>query len=183
MTELSITEARRESQLFEVLVLLFQQPKMTQVEACSQVGIVPKTFQQWVKQNPEFVEDVRGLIMESEKLGLLDLQLAYLEGIQHIVFKLKNPGDLHKYAGVIVAELQKTYHAAPGIEEDAHAFLKHGPKTHAQKSRFASLDISATETGIRVDVTRHQDVIEAEFQEVPPPQLEDIPQVAEESDQ
>jgi hypothetical protein len=184
----SLTVARREAQMFEVLALLFSNPTLTQIEACSQVGITPDTFQRWVKSDPEFVDSVRILIMETEKLGMLDLQLAYLEGVSRISSRLKSPVDmsdkdyleLHKYAGEMVNELQRTYHTAPGIEEDAHAFLRRGPKTKSQQSRFASLDIEATETGIRVGFNREDDVIEAQFsQQLSEDTSEDSPEVPE----
>ena len=65
------------------------------------------------------------------------------------------------YLDDIREELERQLHAAPGVEEDAHRFLKQGPEISIKQSRLASIEVRGDDDGgVTLDVFRDDDIID-----------------------
>jgi hypothetical protein len=65
------------------------------------------------------------------------------------------------YLDKIREELERQLHAAPGVEEDAHRFLKQGPEISLKKSRLASIEVrSDADGGVTLDVYKDETIID-----------------------
>jgi hypothetical protein len=176
MPELTeVTKLARVAQAVEVTALRFQHPDWTIEKACEEVGITEKVYRTWVYSGEGLIEAARGLIGQMQRKTLIDISAAKAKAIEMLIEDAINEHTSTKdrvlalnYLEKEVTELQRVLHAAPGIEEKAHDFLKKGPKIERKQSRLASVHIEPDETG-GVDVTVYQDqeIIDAEARDVP----------------
>ena len=177
MTEQPITalQAVKDSKMVNVLILLFTNPNLKIAEACRASDVDYNSFRYWERTHPDFITSMRNLLGEYQREQLLDLELAWTVGLKKLSSALMSDEvntdtrmELHKYLTGIREDLLKQYHAEPGLEEAAQEFLSRGPSVSVQQSRFASMEISQTADGLRVDLYQPDKVIEAEVVESVP---------------
>ena len=161
-----LTETIRISQALQVMLL--REEGKTLQEACKEVGISPFRFRFWAKRAPEAIDALREFVGEQQRLQLVELLSAWQLGIQAVAedvssahLKLKDRVAGLKFLKPILEELLAQYHAQPGAEEAAHAFLKEGPKLQRVPSRMASVEVEPTEEGgVKVHVSRYHEILD-----------------------
>ena len=170
--DITTVQAIKDSRMTNVLILLFTNPGMKIADACSQSQVEYNEFRYWERTHPEFIANMRGLLGEYQREQVLELQMAWTVGLKKLSEALMSEEtglaarmELHKYLTGIRDDLLRTYHAEPGVEEEAQKFLTKGPNTKQQQSRFASVEISKTAEGVRLDLFEDAQILEAEFQQ------------------
>jgi hypothetical protein len=170
----ALTQAKHEAKVVEVLGLTID-GKHTVIEACEVVGVPVSTFYEWVKRGSDTIDAFRDLLSEQYRLQLLYITAARASNIRSVAEQVTNEDNKvsikeRKIADTMLAkygdELERSLHAAPGHEEAASQFLQRGPKLKTQQSRFASMEIESTEDGLRIDLYKDDDVIDAETKDV-----------------
>ncbi len=156
----------RINQAIQVLGVLFEFPDTSVVDACNQIGIEPRTFYRWVHKGETTIDSLREFIAHQQREILIHVSAGRQAAVQHLINDAVHENTstrdrvmAMKYLDDIREALERAHHAAPGIEEDAHAFLKQGPKTTLMKSRLASIEVRETDDGVNLDVYREQEVI------------------------
>lgn len=177
-------QAIKNSKMTDVLTLLFTNPTIKISDACKALDVDYDQFRYWERTHPDFISTVRNLLGEYQREQLLALELttssaltALMEAAVSTETGVAMKMELHKYLSLIRDELARTYHAEPGVESEAQSFLSKGPVTKRQESRFASLELSRTDSGVRIDILRDEDILEGQVIESSPqtsndPQLE-----------
>lgn len=168
-----LTEAtilKREAQAVEVMALSFR-GGLTQEAACEEVGISEDVYRDWIRKSPILVTSLRDFIDGAHREALTYLSQVRLQAIEMFISILlddetepKDKLGIWRQLKLELEELERVYHAAPGVEQDAHQFLKEGPKIKDQESR---LTVTLEGGGI-LDVSvsgKQQDVVDAEFYE------------------
>lgn len=180
LTETSI--AIRQSQVIEVMILVWQ--GSTIKDACLAVGIDQNTYRRWAKESTEYINAIRDLLLEQDRIRILNLASAR-ETIENQLILDGKKAELHpevrlkilKWITDQLEEASRVHQAQPGIETEAQEFLRQGPKITKQKSRLAAIDISEDEDGtVRVDLYREIDAIDLD-----PKDLRDVLQNPEET--
>lgn len=168
MAKLSMaTKTRRIAEVLDVLMLTIG-GNITVEAACQEVGIAPNTYWEWVKRGEDTIETFRELIAEQQRLQLFQITAARMKNVSEITKSIQEPMTMKdrvladKVLSSYGNELEKNLHAQPGYEEEASRFLSEGPKLRKQQSRLASMEISHSESGIRVDVYKDTEIIDAE---------------------
>jgi hypothetical protein len=100
---------------------------------------------------------------------LMNLVVTQAKAIELLVADSVDGGNTTKdrvlamsYLDKIREELERQLHAAPGVEEDAHRFLKQGPAIELKKSRLASIEVRGDDDGgVTLDVYRDDEIIDA----------------------
>lgn len=172
------TEKVREGQALQVLVMRMLDSALTIEAACEEVGITRNMFYRWVTRGTNTIDSLRQIISDTQRANLVDITIARRHGVEAmtklIVDSDVEPKDrlsILKYLDEIGDRLQETHHARPGIEDQAHKFLKKGPTLVQKKSRLASVEIRQDgEGGLTVDVIKEEEIIEAEFSEAESPE-------------
>lgn len=183
MSDVNAIQAIKDSKMASVLAILFTTPTVKIADACRSVGVDYDSFRYWSRTHPDFISNMRELLGEFQKEQLLSVELAWSAGLQILMETVANKDtgaalrlEIHKYLGDIRDDLFKTYHAEPGIEEEAQKFLSQGPQVQRQESRFASVEVSKTADGVlRLDVFQPTEVIDLVPQEESSPQSKDNP--------
>ena len=170
MPELTkVVEMKRVTQVLEVMTILFENDRATVEEACRITDIAPSTYYRWVNSDGGVIESLRGLIGDQQRRILITVAKAREEGVMRLVIDAVHENTSTKdrvlamrYLDAVREELELSHHAAPGIEEDAHAFLKEGPIITQKESRLASIKVrTGTDPDeVIVDVITEQDVID-----------------------
>lgn len=168
-TELALT---RQSQAATVMALLFDDPSLTQEQACAKAGITLRQYRYWLQQGGESIDAVREFITGQQREILADIAVARRTGINMLIKDAVSPMTAGKdrvlilgYLNEVQEELERTHHAVPGIEEEAVAFLKQGPVISTKRSRFASVDIERDEDGVTVRIYKEDEVIDGTLTE------------------
>lgn len=156
----------RVNQAIQVLAILFEFPDTSIVDACNQIGIEPRTFYRWVHKGETTIDSLREFIAHQQKEILIHVSAGRQVAVQHLINDAVHENTSTRdrimalrYLDEVREALERAHHAAPGIEEDAHAFLKQGPKTSKMKSRLASIEVRETDDGIDLEIYKEQDVI------------------------
>jgi len=147
----SITKSSRINNALQVIQYL--NSGMTVVEACRAVGIPRSSYYDIMSKNPEAIAEIRAIIDANnrEQLGLIlsrrneILKKIILEGLAEdtaprdrlAIFKALNELD---------KDLTNKIETESQMESNALDFLKHGPITRLQESRF-----STTQTIISIE--------------------------------
>lgn len=160
----------RISQCISVMFTLYEKPELSEREACEIVGISPDVYREWLRREPEAINSLRNFIAETQRDLLFQLSIARNTGVGHLINAVvdKETGVKARisalaYLDKVREELEKSHHAQPGVEEEAHGFLKTGPQLTSGKSRLASLEVSRTEDGITVNIFKEDPVIDQEL--------------------
>ncbi len=171
MSDLVITEneARRITQAAEVSIKRMAFPELTIEQACEEVGIKVSTYYNWVKKGEDTIISIRGFIADQQRMMLMNLVVTQAKAIELLVADSVDGGNTTKdrvlamsYLDKIREELERQLHAAPGVEEDAHRFLKQGPAIELKKSRLASIEVRGDDDGgVTLDVYRDDEIIDA----------------------
>lgn len=180
MSDLEITEetAIRITQAAEVSIRRMADPELSVEEACASVGIEERTYYRWVKRGADTIVAIRGFIADQQRTMLMNLVVTQSHAIKLLIddsvdstTSTKDRVLAMSYLDKIREELERQLHAAPGVEEDAHEYLKKGPAIEVKKSRLASIEVRHDEDdgGVTVDVFKDADII-------------DLPQVQEAED-
>ena len=159
----------------KVMQVLFMVPGTSVEDACHLVGgIKPDEYRMWVRQNPEFIDEFRIKIQENQREILNQVAIARMRIIERLVDDSQDPDvspltrlAIEKRFKELQDELMTDLNAIPGREDEASAFLKKGPRTMKQPSRFtasARLDIETGEDGdISVTVYKPDNIIDGEL--------------------
>ena len=160
-------QIQRITQTVEVMVLLFEEPELTVIAACERVGITERIFRHRIHRGEDVIDNMRDLILGEHRKMLLAISSARLTSIEMLILDATHKDTstqdrvaAMRYLDPIREELERAHHAAPGIEEDAHKFLKLGPKLTKQKSRLASIEVREEEDSVVFDIYKTQDVID-----------------------
>lgn len=161
-------EARRITQAAEVSILRMADPELTVEKACEVVGIAERTYYDWVKRGEDTIESIRGFIGDQQRLMLMNLVISQAEAIRLLNKDAVDTGTSTKdrviamsYLDSVREALERQLHAAPGVEEDAHRFLKQGPEISIKKSRLASIEVRGEDDGgVTVDVFKESEIID-----------------------
>ena len=172
-TDLTPYEQARVAQCQKVLLLLFLEPSLTTKTACEQVGITYDQYRYWLIRGESAINDTRELIDAQQRELISEIAVAKGKIIRQMITdatsvetKPLERKALYQTLDDALDELQTVYNVRPGIEEDAQAFLKHGPTIEKKQSRFASIDIEETETGFRIGLNEDKDILDGEIKEV-----------------
>lgn len=134
-------ELRRHS-IWEVRAYQFEH-KCTTEEACKAVGINPRTYYRWIATDPDSIEVFREMMVTGQKSAFVDMLSSIPVGLETLSKRLASP-DINTAEALaiiklfmpIMNEFADTYHAQPGAEDEAAAFLKKGVKTKQSSSRL-----------------------------------------------
>ena len=133
-TELTVLQQKRVSQAQKVLMYLFEDASLTVPEACQMRNIEPSTYRYWLVHGGEAIEETRRFIDEQQRQLISEIAIAkgkvirmMIDDATNIMTKPSDRINLFKALDEELSELQSVYNVRPGIEEEAHAFLKQGP--------------------------------------------------------
>jgi len=163
----------KESNAIQVLLFMLDDPKLTEVVVCEKVGITPDIYRFWIRRNPDALDAIRQFIVESQRTQLFELETNWPKAVSELVLdavdgstKTKDRISAMKLLREIKEDLERTHHTQPGVEDEAHQFLKEGPKLTRVKSRMASVEVEPTASGgLRVEVSRYSDLIDSHLEE------------------
>ena len=168
-TELSTKNQVTVAKCQQVLMLLFLDTKLTVKEACKLADISERQYRYWISKGETSIQNTRELIDNQQRELISEIAIAKGAMIRKMILKSKaddiNVDDLAKIYRLLdeeLEELQSIYQVRPGIENEAEAFLKEGPMIKKQKSRFASIDIKETESGLSIDFNQNPEIIDGE---------------------
>jgi len=164
------TEAQRIASTIQVLRLISD--GHTVEDACEKSSISPRQYRYWLKKSPEFIDDMRTVIAESERVMLAEVTSARTVALQRIIEMAHHSDSLQdmikadQHLRDIQRELEDR-HGAHGVgDEAAKEFILTGPKLKTSKSR-QTLNIKPLDDGsIDISVERNNDILDAEFTEV-----------------
>lgn len=166
-TALTPTEIKRLNQVYQVLDIRFENPTITLADACDEVGIAKSTFYYWMNTSKDFIGSMRERIAEQQRQQLITLESAHNAGLGYLAAAVaqEDTPDLDRvrimrYLDPVMEQLQRSLHAQPGQEEEAHEFLKEGPHIETKKSRLASVEVRTGDDGVTLDIYKEQDVID-----------------------
>lgn len=171
----------KESQAILVFMKRLANPKLTDEEACNEVGITLDHYHYWIQRDPDAMEAIRQYIVESQRSMMFEIEMAWPVIVHELVVdatdgstKTKDRISATKLLNSMKEDLERTHHAQPGVEDEAHTFLKQGPKLKQIPSRMASVEVSPTDSGgVRLDISRYSDVIESRL--IEPEEAKDTP--------
>lgn len=174
----------KESTAIRVLLLMLDQPKLSEEDACNQIGITPDQYRFWIRRDPDALDAVRQFIVESQRTQLFQIEMAWPQAVGELIedatatgTKTKDRIGAMKLLREIKEDLERTHHTQPGVEDEAHTFLKKGPKLQSIPSRMASVEVEPTPTGgLHIEVSHYSDVIDSRLSEVPEPPKNSPPQ-------
>lgn len=160
------TKLVRQAEAFGILIQALNE-NTTPLEICKQKGIDYRTYQNWISQDPSALDSLRQFIQVAQLRSLAEIEAVWpllvnliLEDAVDPTLKTKERLAIAQWLLEYKEILEKQYHAEPGAEDEAHAFLKEGPALTKIRSRMASLEIEPSERGVTVHVTREDDVID-----------------------
>lgn len=149
----------RISQAAQVMILIFENPRLSVDAACRQVGITRQQYAYWVRKGSDSIEAIRELIGHQQREMLVDIAVARKAGVEMLIKDAIDPlvaGKdrvvILKYLDEVQDELERIHHAKPGIEEEAVEFLRQGPILEKKRSRLAQLDLERTADGITISI-------------------------------
>lgn len=149
------------------MAIIFESPSTTILDACIEVGIEPRTFYRWVHKGENTIDSLREFIGNQQREILMEVSSARQEAITRVIQDAIHENTATRdrilalrYLDVVREDLERAHHAAPGVEEEAHEFLKKGPNTSQMKSRLASIEVREVDDGIDIDIIKGQDVID-----------------------
>jgi len=160
-------QVQRVTQTVEVMRLRFEEPELTVDEACDRVGISRRVFYHWLHRGDDVIDNMRDFILGEHRKMLLAISTARLSAVELLIKDALHENTstqdrvaAMRYLDPIREELERAHHAAPGVEEEAHAFLKLGPKLEKQQSRLASIEVREEDDSVVFDIYKTQDVID-----------------------
>lgn len=169
MEEFTDTQLAKISQAQQILALLFYEPSLTVERACEMVGISVRQYRYWLSHGGDAINSTRDLIDKQQRELISDIAIAKGKIIQMLIQDALNPltkplerKSILEALDVILNEYQTIYNVRPGIEEEAQAFLKQGPKISKKESRFASIDVEETDSGFRIGLNENQKIIDVD---------------------
>jgi hypothetical protein len=170
MNDLEITEetAIRITQAAEVSIRRMADPELSVEEACASVGIQERTYYRWVKRGEDTIVAIRGFIADQQRLMLMNLVITQSHAIKLLVDDVVDSTTSTKdrvlamsYLDKVRDMLERQLHAAPGVEEDAHEYLKKGPAIEIKQSRLASIEIRGEDDGgVTLDILQDAEIID-----------------------
>jgi hypothetical protein len=185
MSDLVVSEndTRRITQAADVSIRRMADPKLSVEDACAAVGIEERTYYRWVKKGEDTIEVIRGFIADQQRMMLMSLVVSQAEAIRLLNEDAVDTGTSTKdrviamsYLDQVREELERQLHAAPGVEEDAHRFLKQGPNIELKKSRLASIEVRGDDDGgVTVDVFKESEIIDVTPHSQEGPGRSDLP--------
>ena len=154
----------RESQVQQVLLLRVIK-KLTTQDACEEVGISVDQFYYWFNKT-DAKEFLRNAITIDKLERLHFIRIAIQEGLLLLSQDAANPakqtadrlGAMNMLLRVLNEDIA-SLNVQPGIEEEAQKFLT-SPKTRKIPSKMVSIEVDETPTGVNIDVSKYQDVID-----------------------
>ena len=158
----------RKSQALQVLIERMNDPHLSTEEACQRVGISSQVYRDWMHQDPDALVALRNFIAAMQLEQLFNIEMTWPVIVEELLksasasgTKTKDRVQATKLLERFKDDLERSYNAQPGAEEDAHGFLKDGPKLSKKLSRMASVEVEPTQQGgVRVDISSYQDVID-----------------------
>lgn len=151
----------------QVLSMRFENPEATITDLCKEVDLDRRQYYRKLAAGNEIVDVLRKLIMQSKRLELARIATSRHKVLEKLVTNAIKSDDIDelvkamRYLDEHEDTLQDDLGAKPGIEDDAHQFLRQGPKITKQESRFASIRVSKDEDGsARIDLMEENDVID-----------------------
>lgn len=150
-----------------VLRMQFEEPSRTIVELCEEVDLNRRTYYRRLDEAHEVLDALRNFMIKSQKSQMAMIassQEKILEEMIISVLRDKTDNDervkVMKYLDDRLDLLQDNLGTKPGQEEKAAAFLREGPKTKKQESRFMSVRVSEDqEGGARIDFMKEEDEV------------------------
>lgn len=163
------TEAQRIAATLQVLRLISD--GNTVREACEKANISERQYRYWLKSGNEFIDDMRTVIAESERVMLAEVTSARKVALERIIEMAHHSDSLSdlikadQHLHSIQRELEDR-HGAHGVGDDrAKEFVLTGPKLSTAKSR-QTINIKPLNDGsLDVTVDKSTDIIDAEFME------------------
>lgn len=163
------TEAQRIAATLQVLRLISD--GHTVRDACEKAEISERQYRYWLKSGGTFIEDMRTVIAESERVMLAEVTSARTVALERIIEMAHHSDSLSdmikadQHLHYLQRELEDR-HGAHGVGDDrAKEFILTGPKLETSKSR-QTLNIKPLDDGsIDVTVETPANVIDAEFTE------------------
>jgi hypothetical protein len=161
------TQLVRASQAAQVLIMLAGNTRMTRAEACEKVGISETQYDTWIRKDPDALSVIRQFIVQMQRMQLFEIEQAWTIGLSELIAdaiskntRTKDRVLALKFLDNQKLRLEKALSAAPGVEDKAHQFLKEGPTLQRIKSRMASIDVQPSETGVAINISRYDDIID-----------------------
>lgn len=177
-------DLQRINLLLEVSNLVYHEG-MSVKDACERVDLPSTTYYRWLRKDKGVITTIRSLRLEQlqEELHMLTstdvrrLRFLVSAALDPLV-ESKDKVIINKYLDERLNHIETVLNARPGIEEEAHKFLKAGPKLESQDSRMLPVDqekkhiatLQLAESGNTIDITLFQEpeeVLEGEFQDSP----------------
>lgn len=169
LTETSI--AIRQSQVIEVMILVWK--GSTIKEACLVVGIDDGTYRRWAKESAEYIDAIRELLLEVDRIRILNLAAARESIEAQLILDGKrtevHPETRLKILKFIIEQLEeasRAHQAQPGVETEAQEFLRKGPVIKKQPSRLAAINITEDEHGVKIDLWKDSDTIDLDPKDI-----------------
>jgi len=175
MTLATINDIRKHRAMYNILIETMDHPDKSIEDICKEHKVKTDTFRRWVRKSPDMLDALREYIDESQRSSLVELEIAWTRGVSELAklaaspnLKPKDRVTVMKLLHTLRAEYETQYHAAPGIEEEAHAFLKQGMELQKIPSRMASITVEPTENSVTLHITGYQDLIDTQFTQEDP---------------
>lgn len=150
----------------EVLKMRFDNPDATITSLCEKVDLERRQYYRKLDQGEEIINALRELIMRSKRVELAKIATSRHRVVEKLVDKALTSNDIQELVKALEylddheERLQRDLGASPGLEDEAREFLKKGPHTQRQESKFASIRVSEDEDGgARIDIMKEQDDI------------------------
>jgi hypothetical protein len=179
LTETSIII--RQNQALNVMVARLQDHTLTLKDACEKEGISVESYHHWIRESPDAMDVLREYLLMAKRQQLFEIETAWGEALGEVIKDVLNPvtkaGERVTSMNFLKKELEDLegmFHAAPGIEEDAQAFLKKGPKLVSVQSRMTSIEVTPKGDGVNIQIgpSTYRDVVDLPIQ----PAKEEDPQ-------
>lgn len=162
-----ISIVAKQNAMVQTLLSLVYNPGKTVIDACEENGITERQYRYWVQNSPETVNVLRELIGQIQINELTNITVARKRMVDRMIELAEKETtspkmllNIYKVINQLYETEQDFLHARPGIEEEAQAFLKSGPKIETKQSRFASINIEETEKGFTVDLYKDKEIVE-----------------------
>lgn len=150
----------------EVLKMRFDNPEATITSLCEDVDLDRRQYYRKLDEGQDIIDALRRLILKSKRVELAKIATSRHRVVEKLVDKALTSNDIQELVKALEylddheERLQRDLGASPGLEDEAREFLKKGPHTQRQESKFASIRVSEDgEGGARIDIMKEEDDI------------------------
>lgn len=140
--DISIHDAVQVNKAMQVYGLMIENPRMSQAQACSQIGINPKTYRKWIATQEDAIAEIEKIRQEIEKIELASILASKSAVTENFIQEAMKPGisiteriKALEYIDKRLDELSSRYHV---VDVEAEQDLLSGPKQKPGINKLAN---------------------------------------------